>query len=107
MRSALPSSRRQRTGADQQSLAVVGENSTYRLRGEFHALDLAQPEYGPITGGTIDEPNVLDDLPEVIPVTGPELDVIETYLGNLIDQFLLDAASDASTSTRFPALDRD
>ncbi len=30
-----------------------------------------------------------------------------TYLGNLIDQFLLDAASDASTSTRFPALDRD
>ena len=107
MRSALPSSRRQRTESAQQSLAVVGENSNYRLRGEFHAPDLAQPEYGPITGGTIGQPSVLDDLPEVIPVTGPELDVIETYLGNLIDQFLLDAASDASTSTRFPALDRD
>ncbi|MFZ5681575.1 MAG: hypothetical protein ACOY91_17650 [Pseudomonadota bacterium] len=50
---------------------------------------------------------MLDDLPEVIPVTGPELDVIETYLGNLIDQFLLDAASDATTSTGHPALDRD
>jgi hypothetical protein len=93
-------------------LAVVGENSTYRLRSEFHALDLAQPEHSPTTGGTIDQPSVIDDLPEVIPVTGPELDVIETYLGNLIDQFLLNAASDrtvtlASASTGFPALDRD
>jgi hypothetical protein len=49
---------------------------------------------------------VLDDLPEVIPVTGPELDVIETYLGNLIDQFLLDAASDASTSLGSPPRSR-
>ena len=106
MRSALPSSRRQRTGSAQQSLAVAMAKSTHQRRKPC-APDLAQPEYGPITGGTIDEPSVLDDLPELIPVTGPELDVIETYLGNLIDQFLLDAASDASTSTGFPALDRD
>lgn len=107
MRSALPSSRRQRTESAQQSLAVAMAKSTHQLRGKPCAPDLAQPEYGPITGGTIDEPNVLDDLPEVIPVTGPELDVIETYLGNLIDQFLLGTASDASTSTGHPALDRD
>jgi len=107
VRSALPLSRRQFTESAQQSLAVARSKSTHPLRGKRCAPDLVQPEYGPIAGGTIDEPNVLDDLPEVIPVTGPELDVIETYLGNLIDQFLLDAASDASTSTGFPALDRD
>lgn len=107
MRSALPSSLRQRTESDQQSLAAARAKSTHQMRGKPCAPDPAQPEYGPITGGTIDEPSVLDDLPEVIPVIGPELDVIETYLGNLIDQFLLGAASDASTSTGFPALDRD
>lgn len=107
MRSALPSSRRQRTESAQRSLAVARAKSTHQLRSKPRAPDLAQPECGPIAGGTIDEPSMLDDLPEVIPVTGPELDVIETYLGNLIDQFLLDAASDATTSTGHPALDRD
>lgn len=67
-------------------------------RGKPCAPNLAQPEYGPITGGTIAEPSVLDDLPEVIPVTGPELDVIETYLGNLIDRLLMDAASDRAVT---------
>lgn len=105
MRSALPSSRRSEPA--QRSLAVARAESAHQLRGKPCAIDPAQPECGPIAGGTIDEPSVLDDLPEVIPVTGPELDVIEAYLGNLIDQFLLDAASDASISTGVPALDRD
>lgn len=70
---------------------------------------MAQPECDLIAGGTTGEPSVLDDLPEVIPVTGPELDVIEIYLGNLIEQLLLDAASDRAVtpSTRPPALERD
>jgi hypothetical protein len=34
-----------------------------------------------MSGATTDEPIVVDDLPEVLPVTGPELNVIETYLG--------------------------
>lgn len=110
MRSALPSSRRQRTESAQQSLAVARAKSTHQLRGKPRAPNLAQPECGPIAGGTIDEPSVLDDLPEVIPVTGRELDVIETYLGNLIDQLLLDAACDMAitpVSTSTGPLDRD
>lgn len=112
MRSASPSSRRQRTESAQQSLAVARAKSTHQLRGKPRAPNLARPECSPIAGGTTDEPSVLDDLPEMIPVTGPELDVIETYLGNLINQLLLDAACDmaitpASTSTGHPALDRD
>jgi hypothetical protein len=45
-------------------------------------------------GAATDDPIVLDNLPEVIPVTRRELEVIETFLGNLIDGLLLDAASD-------------
>jgi hypothetical protein len=47
-----------------------------------------------MSGATTDEPMVFDDLPAMIPVCGPELDVIETYLGNLIDRLLMDAVSD-------------
>ncbi len=43
---------------------------------------------GPKAGAATDEPIVLDNLPELIPVTGPELEVIETYLGTLIDGLL-------------------
>jgi hypothetical protein len=53
---------------------------------------------GPKAGAATDEPVVLDNLPEVIPVSAPELEVIETYLGNLIDRLLLDAASDRATT---------
>lgn len=31
---------------------------------------------------------VVDDYPEVVPVTQRELDVIETYLGSLLDDLL-------------------
>jgi hypothetical protein len=77
---------------------VARARNTARPRDKPHAPNLAQLECGPIGGGTTDEPSVLDDLPEVIPVTGPELDVIETHLGNLIDQLLLDAASDRAVT---------
>jgi hypothetical protein len=48
----------------------------------------------PKAGAATDDPIVLDNLPEVIPVTRRELEVIETFLGSLIDGLLLDAASD-------------
>jgi len=32
--------------------------------------------------------NVIDNLPDQVPVTQAELDVIETYLGDLLDKFL-------------------
>jgi len=35
-----------------------------------------------------DGPDVVDDLPQVIPVAQRELDVIETYLGALLDDAL-------------------
>jgi hypothetical protein len=33
-------------------------------------------------------PRVVDDFPEIMPVTQRELDVIETYLGSLLDDLL-------------------
>lgn len=62
--------------------------------------------------------SVVDDLPDLVPVTAPELAVIKTYLGNLIDQLLADAKTPGSTAKatrspnegarpRLPALDRD
>ena len=33
-------------------------------------------------------PNVVDDLPEILPVLQRELDIIETYLGATLDQLL-------------------
>jgi len=33
-------------------------------------------------------PQVVDDFPEAVPVTQGELDVIETYLGSLLDDML-------------------
>lgn len=62
--------------------------------------------------------SVVDNLPDVVPVTAPELAVIETYLGNLIDQLLADTNAPGSTAKAIfsgnegtqpgpPALDRD
>ncbi len=33
-------------------------------------------------------PEVVNDYPEIVPVTQRELDVIETYLGSLLDDML-------------------
>jgi hypothetical protein len=49
---------------------------------------------GSKASATTDNPIVLDNLPVMIPVTRRELEIIETFLGNLIDGLLLDAASD-------------
>jgi hypothetical protein len=55
----------------------------------------------PKVGAATDDPIVLDNLPAVIPVTRRELEVIETFLGNLIDGLLLDAASDMAMAPLF------
>lgn len=37
---------------------------------------------------TANDPEVVDSLPETIPITARELDIIETYLGGLINDML-------------------
>lgn len=46
--------------------------------------------------GAIADIRVVDDLPDLVPVTASELAVIETYLGNLFDQVLADAKASVS-----------
>jgi hypothetical protein len=50
----------------------------------------------PKADAATDDPIVLDNLPVVIPVTRRELEIIEIFLGNLIDGMLLEAASDSA-----------
>jgi hypothetical protein len=50
----------------------------------------------PAEGPATDDPVLLDNLPELIPVTRSELEVIETYLSSLIDQLLLNATADGA-----------
>ena len=69
-----------------------------RLRDKPRVPDLPQPARGPMASATTDEATVVDDLSEAAPVTGSELDVIETYLGKLIDRLLVDAASDRAVT---------
>ena len=40
------------------------------------------------TGASPDHPQVIDDFPAVVPVTQRELEVLETYLGALLDGLL-------------------
>ena len=44
------------------------------------------------------EATVVDNLPADIPITARELEVLETYLADLIDQLLYDASADQSGS---------
>jgi hypothetical protein len=44
-------------------------------------------QHGP-SGATPHHPEVVNNFPEVVPVTQSELDVIETYLGSLLDDML-------------------
>jgi hypothetical protein len=41
-----------------------------------------------LRGGARHCPEVVDDYPEIVPVTQRELDVIESYLGPLLDELL-------------------
>jgi hypothetical protein len=45
-----------------------------RLLDKPRAPGRPQPGRGPTAGATTNEPIVLDDLPDVVPVTGPELE---------------------------------
>jgi hypothetical protein len=44
-------------------------------------------QHGP-QGASRHHPQVVDNFPTVVPVTQRELDVIETYLGSLLDDML-------------------
>ena len=39
-------------------------------------------------GASRQRPQVVDDFPAAVPVTQRELDVLETYLGSLLDDML-------------------
>ena len=49
------------------------------MQGEF--------QHGPC-GDSRRRPLIVDDFPAVVPVTQRELDVLETYLGSLLDDML-------------------
>ena len=63
-----------------------------------HLTPVNQKRDATVAPATVD-PVVLDNLPEVIPVTGSELEVIETYLSSLIDQLLSNATAGRATNT--------
>jgi hypothetical protein len=50
-----------------------------RMQGEF--------QHGP-RGDSRQRPQVVDNFPTIVPVTQRELDVLETYLGSLLDDLL-------------------
>lgn len=78
-----------------------------RSRDKSRAPDAPQPQRCPAEGATTNEPNVVDDLAEMIPVTAPELDVIETNLGGLIDGLLTVGGSEGAgtpSSTSNPGM---
>lgn len=60
-----------------------------------HVNEKRAPKAGTGTNDQI----VLDNLPVVIPVNRRELEIIETFLGNLIDGLLLEAASDSAVTS--------
>ena len=57
----------------------------------FPAADGARTQcelqHGPL-GASRQTPRVIDDFPAVVPVTQREIDVLETYLGSLLDDML-------------------
>lgn len=64
------------------------------------------PERPTPVGAAPADPIVLDDLPKLIPITVRELDTIQIYLGDLIDQLIAGTVLDAVTkpiSTPEPA----
>jgi hypothetical protein len=65
-----------------------------RLQEKSGPLELPQSVCSPTADATTNAPIVADDLATMIPVRGPGLEVIETYLGHLIDRLLMEAGSD-------------
>ncbi|MEY9387562.1 hypothetical protein ABIF93_005819 [Bradyrhizobium japonicum] len=55
------------------------------------------PERPTPAGAKSDDPIVLDDLPELIPITVRELDTIQIYLGDLIDHLISGTVPEAVT----------
>jgi hypothetical protein len=63
------------------------------LPGALHAQDHRKAALAPLTrhqGPTLVSggPDVVDDFPPAVPVTRGELEIIETYLGDLLDDAL-------------------
>jgi hypothetical protein len=65
-----------------------------RSQATSHAPDAPRRRRVPTAAATAIEPDVVDDLPETVPVSVSELNVIETYLGSVIDNLLTGAAAE-------------
>lgn len=72
---------------------MAKSQKTRRPAPRIASSDRPQRARRPAGGATPDDPIVLDDLPELIPITTAELDTIQIYLGDLIDRLIGDAAS--------------
>jgi hypothetical protein len=64
---------------------VIRKDNQHPLAGGSHLR--ADRQQNPRTA-TRRWPEVVDDFPKIMPVMQRELDVIETYLGSLLDEFL-------------------
>jgi hypothetical protein len=68
----------------------LGSTSASRITRDNHRLKSADASRmrADLPRGPHRGLEVVDDYPEVVPVTQRELDVIETYLGSLLDDLL-------------------
>lgn len=64
---------------------IIGDNHRLPSAGGLRMQADLQPG---LRGGARHCPEVVDDYPEIVPVTQRELDVIESYLGPLLDELL-------------------
>jgi hypothetical protein len=82
-------------------MTVARTKTTQRPRRQDKPAAPDPQELGSTAGATTHEPVVVDDLPDVVPVIGRELEVIEVYLGTLIDGLLAEARA-ASAARPIP-----
>jgi hypothetical protein len=67
------------------SSRVIRENDQHPMADGSHLRADRQQNSRKVTGP---RPEVVVDFPEIVPVTQRELDVIETYLGSLLDDLI-------------------
>ena len=79
-----PQSMRRKPNSTSRALIVRHDHGCLPADGSRKLGDL---QHRP-NGASPDHPQVIDDFPAVVPVTQRELEVLETYLGSLLDDLL-------------------
>lgn len=70
------------------AVALVGSQEHIKDRGKGSLGHVGQGIDHNLVGDAQSYPEVLDDLPTLVPAMQREIDVIETYLGSLMDKIL-------------------